>query len=197
MTKLNNKQKLFCYYYCNNFNATKAYQQAFNCSYNAANSNFPRLMAKDGIKQEIARLNKERFENIMLDESSVIQQYLDIAFANIKDFVDFGTDEYGNNYIKILDYEKLDGKVIQELNIDSNSVKIKLYDKFKALQWLSDRMDLLKKETEINIENDKAKLELQALKIELDMRKNMPEEEVVDDGFIQALKDSVEETWND
>ncbi|EMQ2590575.1 terminase small subunit, partial [Listeria monocytogenes] len=53
---LTEQQKMFCLFYLQHFNATKAYQQAYKCDYNSARSNSVRLLAKDNIKQELNRL---------------------------------------------------------------------------------------------------------------------------------------------
>src|SRR4051812_11834543 len=41
---LNDKQKMFCLYYIKYFNATKAYQKAYECDYFTANANGSRLL---------------------------------------------------------------------------------------------------------------------------------------------------------
>lgn len=58
--ELTEKQRLFCIYYLKYFNATKAYQKAYDCSYEVAHSNAYRLMANEGITSEIDRLKEER-----------------------------------------------------------------------------------------------------------------------------------------
>jgi phage terminase small subunit len=88
--ELTEKQRLFCLYYLKYFNATKAYQKAYKCSYEAAHSNAHRLMANEGIKREIERLKKEQQKEIMVDARDVLQKYIDIAFADITDYVSFG-----------------------------------------------------------------------------------------------------------
>ncbi len=61
----------------------------------------------------------------------------------------------------------------------------------KALQWLSDRMDLLPTQV-------KYKLDLEVTKTELAILKQGGDEgEVEDDGFIEALNAETKEVWND
>ena len=61
----------------------------------------------------------------------------------------------------------------------------------KALQWLSDRTDMLS-------DKDRYKLDLEITKTELAMLKQGGDEgEVEDDGFIEALNAQVDEVWND
>ena len=55
-TKLTDKQKLFCIYYIKSFNATKAYQKAYQCKYDVANSEGYKLLVKPCIKLEIQKM---------------------------------------------------------------------------------------------------------------------------------------------
>ena len=57
-TELTDKQRLFCIYYIKCFNATKAYQKAYQCDYITAKSNGYRLLTNAYIKQKIERLHK-------------------------------------------------------------------------------------------------------------------------------------------
>ncbi len=91
--ELTDKQRFFWLYYLKYFNATKAYQKAYECTYEAAHSNAYRMMANEGIKNETARMKKERAEGILLDAQSILQKYIDIAFADISDFITFGRKE--------------------------------------------------------------------------------------------------------
>lgn len=50
---LNDKQKAFCLYYLQRYNATWAYQKAYGGSYEKAHSNATRMMANDGIKNTL------------------------------------------------------------------------------------------------------------------------------------------------
>ena len=172
---LTDKQKMFCLYYIKYFNATKAYQKAYGCSYEVAHKNAYKLMAIYGIKQEIERLKFERQQGIFIDAQSVLQKYIDIAFADITDFVEFGTEEilggeleeeltgidqsYTANYVRFKSDSEVDGTIITEVKKGKDGVSIKLADKMKALEFLSKYTDLLS-------ENDRKKLQLAKLKVE-------------------------------
>lgn len=58
--ELTDKQRLFCIYYIRSFNATKAYQKAYGCSYENAMQNGSRMLRNDKVKEEILRLKQER-----------------------------------------------------------------------------------------------------------------------------------------
>lgn len=200
--ELTEKQRLFCIYYIENFNATKAYQKAYDCDYQTAMSNASRMLRNAKVKQEIDRLTNECLEeqeiNSKLLSKRIFQKYIDIAFADITDYITFGKQEregefgpYIVNYVDLKDSNNVDGGLISEVSQGKDGIKIKLQDKMKALQWLSDRTDMLS-------DKDRYKLDLEITKTELAMLKQGGDEgEVEDDGFIEALNAQVDEVWND
>nr|DAY48679.1 MAG TPA: Terminase small subunit [Caudoviricetes sp.] len=200
--ELTEKQRLFCIYYIENFNATKAYQKAYDCDYQTAMSNASRMLRNAKVKQEIDRLTNECLEeqeiNSKLLSKRIFQKYIDIAFADITDYITFGKQEregefgpYTVNYVDLKDSNNVDGGLISEVSQGKDGIKIKLQDKMKALQWLSDRTDMLS-------DKDRYKLDLEITKTELAMLKQGGDEgEVEDDGFIEALNAQVDEVWND
>ncbi|WP_250674856.1 terminase small subunit [Paraclostridium ghonii] len=215
-TDLNDKQRLFCVYYIKCFNATKAYQKAYGCDYITAKSNGYRLLTNAYIKQEIDKLKQDKLNRVMLSEDDIFQRYIDIAFADITDYITFGQEEVpvmgpfgpleveGKKLTKIIntvrfkESAEVDGTVISEVKQGKDGASIKLQDKMKALQWLSDRMDLLPTDTRLKLENEKAKLELDVMKLELEiMKQGGHDEEVEYDGFMEALEAQVGDTWGD
>ncbi|WP_245979960.1 terminase small subunit [Peribacillus asahii] len=177
--ELTDKQWLFCMYYVKYFNATKAYQKAYECDYFTANANGSRLLVKASIKSEIESMKKEVADGLMLDASAVLQKYIDIALADITDFVEFGKkevqamgafgpleDEEGNpimvevNYVDFQESSMVDGTIITEVKKGKDGVSIKLADKMKALEFLSKYTDLLS-------DNDRKKLQEEKLKADI------------------------------
>ncbi|MCC3868496.1 terminase small subunit [Terrisporobacter mayombei] len=201
-TELTEKQRLFCIYYIEDFNATKAYQKAYKCDYQTAHKNGWRLKANKGIKLEIDRLTEECLQeqeiNSKLLNKRLFQKYMNIAFSDITDFLEFNSEKvegefgpYLKNSVVLKDSTQLDGTLISEISEGKDGIKIKLQDKMKALQWLSDRTDLLPTHTQ-------AKLDLEMLKLEVEMNKlDNTQEEVEEDGFIEALDDTTKEVWDD
>ena len=90
---LTDKQRLFCLHYVKCFNATKAYQKAYGVDYLTANAHGYEMLSNVVIREEILRLKQNRLNREMLDESDIFQKYMDIAFADITDFVEFGREE--------------------------------------------------------------------------------------------------------
>ena len=146
---LTDKQRLFCLFYVRCFNATKAYQKAYGVGYETAASIGYRMLENDGVRKEILRLKQNRLNREMLDELDIFQKYIDIAFADIKDFADIGG---GMIHVK----EDLDGTLISEISDTANGIKIKLADRAGALRWLGDHMDLATEEQRARIDKLRA-----------------------------------------
>lgn len=180
---LTDKQRLFCVYYIRSFNATKAYQKAYKCSYENAMQNGSRMLRNDKVKEEILRLKQERLNREFLSESDIFQKYMDIAFADITDYMTFGTEEvpvmamHGPvkikdpetgeekpltkivNTVRFKDSAEVDGTILSEVKQGKDGASIKLSDRMKALQWLSDHMNMATEEQKAKIAQMKAQTE--------------------------------------
>lgn len=215
-TELTDKQRLFCLHYIKCFNATKAYQKAYECSYEVAASASYRMLDNVGIRNEIQHLKQNRYQREFLSEADIFQKYMDIAFADITDFLDFGTEEvpvmalYGP--VKIKDPEtgeekmltktvntvyfkpssEVDGSILAEVKQGKDGASIKLSDRMKALDWLSKHMNIATDEQKARIEQIHAQTELLKAKAQAD-----DIEEAADDGFIEALKGTAADDWED
>lgn len=174
--ELTDKQRLFCCLYIRCFNATKAYQKTYGCSYETALTNGPALLGNTRIKEEIQRLKQNRLNREMLSEEDIFQKYMDIAFADITDYVEFGREtvlvmgpfgpiivkdeETGKkieakkeiNVVRFKESIEVDGTLITEIKQGKDGASIKLADRMKALQWISDHMDLATAEQRARIE---------------------------------------------
>lgn len=182
-TDLTDKQRLFCLHYVKCFNATKAYQKAYKCDYLSAKAHGYELLQSVAVCEEIKRLKQNRLNREMLDESDIFQKYMDIAFSDITDYVEFGQEEvpvmavYGPvqvkdektgkkktltkrvNVVRFKDSEEIDGTIISEVKQGKDGASIKLADRMKALDWLAEHMDMATTEQRARIENIKAKTE--------------------------------------
>lgn len=166
------KQRLFIAYYVKCWNATKAYQKAYECSRTVALVNGPRLLGNARIKAEIIRVRDELTQEALLDKRTLIQKWIDIAFADITDYVQFGTEtvesiddmgnpvEYKVNYTHLSDSSELDGSLITEVKKGKDGITIKLADKMKALEFLSKHMDLLNEREVKQLQAEKLKIEI-------------------------------------
>lgn len=195
--ELTDKQRLFCLHYVKCFNATKAYQKAYQSNYETAMVRGCETLRNIKVKEEINRLKQNRLNREMLDAHDIFQKYMDIAFADITDYADFGTQSFTyidkrgeeqearGSYVYLKDSNVVDGTIISEVKMGKDGASVKLNDRMKALQWLTDHMDLA-------TEEQRAKIAV--LKMRADVN---TDDEIEDDGFIDALKGSVEEDWSD
>ena len=205
---LSDKQRLFCISYIRCFNATKAYQRAYGCDYATAVVNGPRLLGNARIKNEIQHLKQFRLNREFLDEHDIFQKYMDIAFADITDYVEFGREkvqvigafgpvevknpETGKkeplikevNTVRFRESAEVDGTLISEVKQGKDGASIKLLDRMKALDWLAEHMNIATEEQRLRIATAKAKM-------------GDTEEVVEDDGFLDALNSSATDDWAD
>lgn len=178
--ELTDKQRLFCIYYVKCFNATKAYQKAYECSYETAMVEGSKCLRKPKVKEEIYKLKQNRLNQEFLSEEDIFQKYMDIAFSDITDYVSFKTEEVPvmsmkrpveiknqktgqteilkekASVVRLKDSTTVDGTIVSEIRQGKDGVSIKLADRMKALQWLSDHMDLATEEQRAKIEQIKA-----------------------------------------
>ncbi|MEH7157462.1 terminase small subunit [Neobacillus drentensis] len=188
---LTDKQKLFCLYYLKYYNATKAYKKAYDCAYSTAAVNGNGLLKNTKVVSEIERLKGEQMRGLFLDGMAVLQKYIDIAFADITDFVTFyrrdeqtGENEVllnpdgtvkdiipkliSSNEMYFKDMDEVDGTIISEVKKSKDGITIKLHDKMKALEVLTKYTDLLSDQQKHRLAEEQMKLN--QLKYELDKR---------------------------
>lgn len=215
-SELTDKQRLFCIYYVKYFNATKAATKA-GYSKDTSAEQGSRLLSNVKIQEEVIRLKASKFRGAFLDKEDLLQKYIDIAFADITDYLEFGQEEvpimgaFGPvidketkeiitkmiNVVKFKQSVEVDGTIISEVKQGKDGASIKLQDKMKALDFLAKHIGLLDVSTKEKIENEKAKVAMVREKLELEKSKVMgTDEEVGDDGFLEALKGEIAEVWD-
>lgn len=158
------------------------------------------------IRTEIQSLKQSRLNRELLDEHDIFQKYMDIAFADITDFVQFGQEEeyvigqFGLvqvedpvtgkkaplkqkvNTVRFRESDSIDGTLITEVKNGKNGASIKLADRMKALEWLAEHMD-------IATEEQKARIAV------LKMKSAGDEPEDIDTSYVNALKDLAAKVW--
>lgn len=143
---LNEKQQIFCTYYVKCFNATKAYMKAYGCDRYSAGKSGHNLLKKPEIREEIEKLKQTKLSRELLTADDIFQKYIDIAFADIMDCIDVVK---GVAVLKPAD--QIDGTVISEIRFGKDT-SVRLADRMRALQWLTDHVDLMTEEQKIKIE---------------------------------------------
>lgn len=213
-SELDEERQLFCIYYLKYHNQVKAYQKIKpNTTYGSACVMASRWAKEPSIKEEIKRLKEEMYTDALLDPHDIVQKYIDIAFADINDYLEYGREEvpvmgaFGPviaknpktgedeilkqtvNMVKFKESAYVDGTILSEVKQGRNGASIKLADRMKALDWLSQHMNLATEEQRAKIDLIKA----QTRKITIDDE----QEEIADDGFLEALNTSAKEDWED
>lgn len=178
---LTDKQRLFCIYYIKSFNQTMA---AIKAGYakNRAHVTGSELVRNSKVAAEIRRLKGEMQQGVFIDAKDVLNKYIQIAFADITDFVDFGSVEesernpengevllddnfnpitYKRGFVDFKESEEVDGTIITEVKLGKDGISVKIADKMKALEMLSKYFDLLS-------DNDKKRLQEEKLKAEVE-----------------------------
>ena len=177
--ELTEKRKLFCLYWINNRNATQAYLKAYGGNYDVASVEGYKLLRIPKVKTEIDRLRQLKSESIMLGEDDILERYMRIAFADMTDFMEFGSydvplvvdggvvkDSDGKiimtkeNGIVFKESKVVDGGLICEISSNRQGTKIKLEDRQKALDFLAKFFDM-NPENKWHKEFDNKKLQLE------------------------------------
>ncbi|MEK5070268.1 terminase small subunit [Sporosarcina sp. FSL K6-1508] len=177
---LTDKQRLFCIYYIKSFNATMAAIKAGYAT-NSAHVRGSELVRNSKVADEIRRLKGEMQQGIFIDAMDVLNKYIQIAFADITDFVEFGSVEmeqrhpetgkvmldanfkpitYKMSQVDFKNDDIVDGSLISEVKQGKDGVSVKLLDKMKALDMLSKYFDVLS-------DNDKKRLQEEKLKADI------------------------------
>lgn len=182
------KQKLFCQHFAQSFNATQSYIKAYDVDYETAKVNGNRLLTNANVQKEINRIKEARRNDWLISDDDLIEPWLKQAFADIGDYVDYGTeeitvyddedlpmfDEQGEvvtrkaSYVRFKDQDKVDTSLIQEVKMGRDGPVIKLYDRQTALKELIKlfsekelKQELLKAQVEKTLlENEKIELQL-------------------------------------
>lgn len=146
--ELNDKQKLFCVLYVKSFNATKAYQKAYDCSYETAMVNGSRLLKNAKIKEQVLFLKQNRMNRELFSEEDIFQKYIDIAFADVTDYV-----KIEQGFARVVDSDRIDGTVVGEIKMGRFGAQVRMNDRMQALKWLSEHMDLATAEQRKRLED--------------------------------------------
>lgn len=156
-SELTDKQKLFCLFYLQRFNATRAYQQAYKCSYETARVEGSRTLANPNIKNQLAELKKQQRADLYVTADDIAKEYAKQAFASLGDVLDYKVHEEtvqdidGNVFLDVDDNpvkkhvadiylkpsDQIDWTLVQDIHRGKDGLVVKLYDKQKALDSLA------------------------------------------------------------
>ncbi|CAI2678172.1 hypothetical protein AKUH3B102A_PHAGE100310 (plasmid) [Apilactobacillus kunkeei] len=151
------KWKQFCLVYLRKHNATQAYIDVYDCSYETALVSGPRLLGNVRVKNYLDELKAEQVKELYLSALDVQREQAKIAFANLADYltakhirqerldpeghpvVDVDGKPIIDEYDELIltNPEKADWSIISEVHRGKDGLVVKLYDKQKALDFLA------------------------------------------------------------
>ena len=136
--RLSDQEKTYCHLYVHNFSQLKSYMEAYGVDRATAVRIAYRKHKKKAVQEEIQRLLDEKLKDIDLRPGSVIQQHIDIAFADINDYVYL--DENGE--LRLKDFKDANGTVVSEMQYSpqSGAFRVRLNDRQKSLDWLASNL---------------------------------------------------------
>lgn len=162
---LNPKQKAFVMEFVRLSNATQAYINAYDVTYNTAMVQGSVTLRNPKIKKEIKRLRETRLKELGIDVFSLVDDMAKEAKADIGTYADWGSDEFesideesGKQYtrhrswVALKDKSKVDTKAIKKITVGKDGPIVELHDRNKARKEL---LEYLRDSGEIAIETNK------------------------------------------
>ncbi len=148
---LSKEELLFCASYLKSYNAENAARYAGYDKSECLEKGYE-LLQSEKVKKHIRKIKKKQQSSMFADGSEVLQKYMDIAFADIFDFVSLSSvpitaEDIENSpagiFIKTCDKiqvflpDVVSGSLIAEIRQSKDGVTIKFSDRLKALEWLT------------------------------------------------------------
>ena len=199
---LTDKQRLFCLHYVRCFNATRAYQKAYGCDYFSAKAHGYELLQNVAVKGEIQRLKQNRLNSEMMEESDIVQKE-EVQVMGAFGPVEIKDPETGRsvplkktvNTVRFKESDEVDGTLIAEVKQGKDGASVKLMDRMKALEWLSNYFEINPADKHRRAFENR-KLEIELLKLESQIKDTDTEEELKDN-FMDAMNATAQEVWGD
>ena len=179
---------------------------------NSAHVDGSRLLRNVKVAVEVRRLKGEMHQEVFITAMDVLNKYIQIAFADITDFVEFGSIEmeqrhpktgkvmldanfkpitYKMSHLDFKNDDEVDGTIISEVKQGKDGVSIKLASREKAMDFLSKHFDMLPDHFKRQLEQEKLKI------AHAKAFGNEDPEQYEDDGFNEALDATRLEVWGD
>lgn len=153
---LTDKQKAFCLYYLQRFNATWAYMKAYGVNYATASVNGSRLLGNDKVQTQLTELKKSIADDLHLTAVDIAREYAKQAFSDIGDYVDYESKQlpvvkygkvvhdqngdpimYDDHHVRAKHQAQVDTSLIKGVHIERGELVLELYDKVQALDHLN------------------------------------------------------------
>ncbi len=89
--ELKDRQKAFCLYYLQRYNATWAYQKAYGVGYNTASVEGHKTLRNPKIKKQLTELKKQQSAELYATANDIMLGYLKQAHSDVTDVLEFKT----------------------------------------------------------------------------------------------------------
>ena len=181
--KLTDREVAFCEYYINDYNIKMAAIKAgFEPMQNKTLSKI--VAGKQRVIDYIAWLKIRLYDEACVNAVDILNSYAKMAFYDITDYI----DKKGNKIV-LKDFDKIDGQIIQEISQNANGgINIKFPDRLKAFDKLENYMDVNPYDWKRKLEEKK--VQLMEEKVSIEKTKVGLNDELEDDGFIEALENA-------
>ena len=187
---LNDKQRKWCEVYVNNFNSKLAAKKAGYSPKCAATIGW-KLRQNPDVALYLAWLKLKISYKAWVRPEDIVDQYARIAFADITDFV-----EVKGGRVSLIDSEMMDGQLVKSVKKGRDGISVELYDKMQALARLERFFEEMPKDWKQKLEEKK--VEIMQEKLEIEKQKlGLDDNDIEDDGFIDALRETAEEVWDE
>ncbi|MCI5941686.1 MAG: terminase small subunit [Ligilactobacillus animalis] len=199
--ELKDRQKAFCLYYLQRYNATWAYQKAYGVGYNTASVEGHKTLRNPKIKKQLTELKKQQSAELYATANDIMLGYLKQAHSDVTDVLEFKTVKR-LSWNKIPDdtgpYEDANGHYRLDPKIDPETGEQAFYYENLVLLKDSSKIDTSNIKS-IRIDKGEAVVEMydkqKAMK-ELLERLPEPDNSIVDDdGFIKAIEQAIPSVW--
>lgn len=204
--ELSDRQKMFCIYYADCLNATQAYMNAFDAKRATAGVEACRMLKTPKVKAEIARLRQIKYEDLLLRGEDLVEKQIRIAFSNMSNFAEFGTElvplfdnkgkplldengeqkTYRRNYMYFKDSTEIDGFAISEIKNGKQGMSIKLEDRQKAMDWLTKYFQLNPADTHKK-DFDNARLDIERQKLDVMKDRNKEPDKLLEPLIVRPI----------
>lgn len=159
--ELNDRERLFILAYMETHNAKISCLRAgYDVQERYARQLGYKILHRERVKLELDKLKKMRNEALFLSSEDVLEKYMQIAFADITDFIELSDS---GEYVNIKSLDKLDGGVIESIKNDKFGVSLKLSSRNNALSFLAKYFEMNPMDKHRK-EYDSKRLELERLK---------------------------------
>lgn len=142
--ELKDRQKAFCLYYLQRYNATWAYQKAYGVDHETALRAGPRLLGNVGVKKQLAGLKKQQSAELYATANDIMLGYLKQAHSDVTDVLEFKTVKK-LEWVKVPDdsgeYEDMNGHYRLDPKIDPETGEQAFYYENQVLLKDSNEID--------------------------------------------------------